>query len=47
MTRAPPPAQVKALTSELDTEKRRYVELEERKGLLEEQLQEVEDWKQT
>eukprot|EP00903_Cladosiphon_okamuranus_P020140 g18493.t1 len=40
-------AKVKALTSELDTEKRRYVELEERKDLLEEQLQEVEDWKQT
>lgn len=40
-------AQVKALTSALDTERRRYLELEERKGHLEEQLQEVEDWKQT
>ncbi|CAN0356155.1 unnamed protein product, partial [Ectocarpus sp. 12 AP-2014] len=36
---------VKALTSEVETEKQRYSELEERKDHLEEQLQEVENWK--
>lgn len=36
---------MKALTSEVETEKQRYSELEERKDHLEEQLQEVEDWK--
>lgn len=39
--------QVKGLASELDTEKQRYAELEERKGRLEAQLQETEDWKNT
>ncbi|CAN0534660.1 unnamed protein product, partial [Ectocarpus sp. 12 AP-2014] len=38
-------AKVKALTSEVETEKQRYSELEERKDHLEEQLQEVENWK--
>ncbi|CAM9434193.1 unnamed protein product, partial [Ectocarpus sp. 13 AM-2016] len=36
---------VKTLTSEVETEKQRYSELEERKDHLEEQLQEVENWK--
>lgn len=35
------------MSSELDTEKQRYSELEERKGRLEAQLQETEDWKST
>lgn len=39
--------QVKTLSSELETEKQRYSELEERKGSLEEQLQDAEDWKST
>lgn len=35
------------MSSELETEKQRYAELEKRKGRLEAQLQETEDWKST
>ena len=37
--------QVKALSTELNSEQERYRELEERKGRLEGDLQEVEEWK--
>ncbi|CAN0318195.1 unnamed protein product, partial [Laminaria digitata] len=38
-------AKVKALSTELSSEQERYRELEERKGRLEGDLQEVEEWK--
>ncbi|CAM9748610.1 unnamed protein product, partial [Scytosiphon promiscuus] len=40
-------AKVRIMSVELETEKQRYSELEERKGRLEAQLQETEDWKRT